>query len=143
MRIRLHGVVDHRVPLPALERLQVAVAIADELLDVREERGIGLAAIEQRDRVAAVERVLDLIRADEAGAAEDENAKWAGGLLARRRGELDAVRRPYLCRMGAAVGGDAKSYCSAGHGGGTQEVAPGGHVGVTPQHHIPLIVRPS
>ena len=41
-------VVDDRVPLAARERLEVAVAIAVQLLEVGEAAGVGLAAVEQR-----------------------------------------------------------------------------------------------
>ena len=41
------GVVDDHVPLAAGERLEVAVAIAVQLLEVGEAAGVGLAAVEQ------------------------------------------------------------------------------------------------
>ena len=76
-------VVDHRVPLPAFERAQVVVAIAQEVFHplevVVEEGGFGLAAGEDRHLVPPVERVLDLVGTDEARAAQDEDALGVGG----------------------------------------------------------------
>jgi hypothetical protein len=64
--------VDDRVPRAAFERAQVAVAIAAQLLGLREQLGVRLAAVEERDLVALLERVLDDGTAEELRPAEDE-----------------------------------------------------------------------
>ena len=75
-------IVYHRVPFAPLERAQVVVTVAGQLLDalevVLEERRLRLATGEDGHLVAAVQRVLHLVRADEAGAAEDEDAHRVG-----------------------------------------------------------------
>ena len=48
--------VDGRVPCPALQRRQVTVAVAGEVLGLRERARVGLAAVEQRDAVAVLQR---------------------------------------------------------------------------------------
>ena len=72
-------VVDHHVPAAVLQRVVVAglgrpVAKAlVQALDVLEQAGIGAAAIEERHSVPTRHRVAHLVRADEAGPAEDQN----------------------------------------------------------------------
>jgi diketogulonate reductase-like aldo/keto reductase len=44
-----------------------------------------LAAVKSRDLVSATERVTDLIRSGESGAAKYENAKWLHGFLGEQR----------------------------------------------------------
>jgi hypothetical protein len=51
----------------AFQRSQVVVAITDQLLHAGRRRAI--AAIEQGDFVAAIQRLLHHVRTDEAGAA--------------------------------------------------------------------------
>ena len=65
--------VDDRVEVAALERGEVAVAVAAQPLHVGEEVGLRLAAVEQRDVVPARERDVDDVPAQELGAAEDED----------------------------------------------------------------------
>ena len=63
--------------LRPFEGLQVVLlAIAVQLLQVGEQAGAGLAAIEQRDLVPAPERGLDGLRAEEAGAAQHQDRLW-------------------------------------------------------------------
>ena len=70
-----------RVPCERCEaRRDLRVAIADQDLDaVAVQSRRALAAIEQRDAVAARERVFDLVRAEEAGAAEEEDVERLRG----------------------------------------------------------------
>ena len=77
------GHVDDRVERAAVERGQVFGAVADDRLHARVEVGVGLAAVEQRDRVAAAERGFDDGAARELGAAEDEDLH--SPMLAHRR----------------------------------------------------------
>ena len=81
------GVVDAHVPLAPLQRFQVGrVAVAEELLDLaRPFRRRSLAAVEQGHLVPARQRVVDLERAGEAGAAEDEDVQRFGRFRNRRR----------------------------------------------------------
>ena len=66
--------VDDRVERASLERGQVAVAVAAQLLDVREQLGPRLAAVEERHVVAAFERRVDDVAAEELRSAENEDA---------------------------------------------------------------------
>ena len=70
-------VVDDHVPVAALQRVEPAVAIAEQRLDARRRLRLALAAIEERHRVAARQRLADEVRADEPGAAEDQDAQRA------------------------------------------------------------------
>ena len=60
--------------LAPAQRVEVAVAVAAQLLDVREELGPRLAAVEHRHVVAARERGVDRVAAEELRAAENEDA---------------------------------------------------------------------
>src|SRR5439155_12901927 len=57
--------VDDRVPLAALESREIAVSIAQEPFDLREELGIRPASREDGHLVATVERRLDDVAAEE------------------------------------------------------------------------------
>ena len=59
--------------LAPAQRVEVAVAVAAQLLDVGEELGPRLAAVEQRHVVAARERGVDRVAAEELRAAENED----------------------------------------------------------------------
>ena len=87
--------VDDRVPGAPLERLEVAVAVALQLLELGEEAGVRLAPVEERDRPAARLRGVDDLGPEEAGASEDEE----GFLRSRRTREArppeDPRRRPF------------------------------------------------
>ena len=79
-------VVDDDVERSSGERGDVAVQVADELFDASlEEVRACLVAVEQRDAMAARRGVLDLFRAGEARAAEDENVERADGAAGRIR----------------------------------------------------------
>ena len=67
-------IIDADVPVAALERFEVAVAIAEQFLD---RAGPGLlltAAVEDGDEVPAGQRIADLVRSNETRAAEDQQA---------------------------------------------------------------------
>jgi len=66
--------VDHRVPLAAAQRREVARAVAQQVLRLREQVRAVDAAMEERDRVPARERLGDHGAAEEDGAADDEQA---------------------------------------------------------------------
>ena len=74
------GVVQHDVPGSVLERINLAITIADELFNLREQMGIGAATIKECDGVAAFHRMTHHIRANESRAAEDEDAKVLGAI---------------------------------------------------------------
>ena len=65
--------IDHDVPVAALERREVAVAVAAQLLDVGKELRVGLAAVEQRHLVPARERLVDDRATEELRPAEDQH----------------------------------------------------------------------
>tara|TARA_B100000809_G_C15127468_1_gene526878 strand:+ start:1799 stop:2083 length:285 start_codon:yes stop_codon:yes gene_type:complete len=66
--------VDHGVPTLPLQRLQTAVAILSEMLDLRVETGVGLASIEEGDRVLVGEGGVDESATQECDTTEDEQA---------------------------------------------------------------------
>jgi hypothetical protein len=66
------GRVDDRVPAPALERSQVAVAVAAQVLRLRIELGPGAAAVEERQLVTGGERRLRDRAPEELRPAEQE-----------------------------------------------------------------------
>ena len=77
---RLHGrIVDHDVPLPALQRLEVVVPVPDKLLHFGEKLRIRRTPVEQRDGVTALQSVADLVRTDESGTAQDQNPQGIRG----------------------------------------------------------------
>ena len=86
------GVVDDDVPLAALQHVDRAgdVAVADQRLDVGEQSGIALAAVEQRQLVTAGAQLAHEVRADEAGAAEDQHLRR----LSLRRGRAFVQQQP-------------------------------------------------
>jgi hypothetical protein len=65
------GDVDHRVPAPVAERVEVTVAVAVELLDLGEELRVRLASREGRDLVPARKRAVDGRAAEELRPAEN------------------------------------------------------------------------
>ena len=81
-------VVDDDVPLAGGERLEVAVAIAVQLLEVGEAAGVGLAAIEERQRVAVRAR-----GGDERGAEEGRCRRGSGSSSAWERAAARRGRR--------------------------------------------------
>src|SRR5262249_54248855 len=66
------GRVDRRVPLATGERVQPAVAVADELLDLGIEIRVGVAAVEERPLVPAAEGGVGDRPADELRPAEEQ-----------------------------------------------------------------------
>ena len=87
-------IVDDDVPGPlAFERLQavahVPVPVTREFLDLAAEQAGLVAAVEHGDVVAAVQRVVDLVRTEKAGAAEKQDVEFPAGRL---DGQLRAGR---------------------------------------------------
>ena len=66
--------VDDGVEGAAFERAEVVVAVAAQLLDLGEELGPRLPAVEQRDLVAPLECDVDGVAAEELRAAENQDA---------------------------------------------------------------------
>src|SRR5262249_15709382 len=102
------GIVDDCVPFAALQGVDLAVAVAVELLDRREHPRVGLPAVEERQRVAARLGGLDERRAEEAGASEDEDLQFPGGGGA---GDAGAGRE------GRRGGGGLEEGSATDHGG--------------------------
>ena len=76
------GIVDHDVPFAALERVELTVAIADELFHpVGQFTGVRLAAVENGHLVPTGEGILYLKRAGESGPAENQNLEWRGSFF--------------------------------------------------------------
>jgi hypothetical protein len=67
------GHVDDGVKAATNERSEVAIAIAAQLLELRKELGPRLAAVEERDIMAARERRSDDVAAEEDRATEDQD----------------------------------------------------------------------
>lgn len=92
-------VVDHGVPIASRKAAELAVAVALDAFDLREAVGVGAAAVEERQPMSAVERVLRHVQSEEARAAEDEDAQRPtrglhrpGGVAGREAGERDRAR---------------------------------------------------
>ena len=112
------GGVDHDVELSPFELGQVVVAIAPQLLQIREQMRVGLPPIEQGDLVARSLGGLDDVRTQKSGAAEDEQRRLA--LRGVRRGAAgfgrDGRARIFV---GAARGGEGRRHHA------DREAAPG------------------
>ena len=91
------GVVDDDVPLASLQRVELALAVAVQRLDVFDAIRIALAAVEVRDLPAARERELRHVRPDEPGAAEDQHR--ARAFVFGASGGLRRVRAPCRRRL--------------------------------------------
>jgi hypothetical protein len=103
------GVVDHHVPLPAPESVQIVVAVAAQVLDRPGQVRLATTTVEHRDLVAPLHCIADLVGPDEAGSAEDEDAERArrgavpaeeaghgrGGVQARRAQQTAHRRHPH------------------------------------------------
>ena len=92
----------------SFQRGEVGVAVADELLDLGKEMGVGAAAVEEGDLVAAGARVAHDVGADEAGAAEDEDGH---ALLAGSAGPGWTVARGRLRRRVCVASGAGPGRC--------------------------------
>ena len=102
-RLRHHDPgVDDRVPVAAAQPIEIGAAIAEDRLDVGEERRVGLAAVEERERVTARARCVHDRGADEAGAAEDEDALGLRGERRRCRRRRGRHGRRFRSRERAA-----------------------------------------
>src|SRR5439155_2660623 len=75
--------VDRAVPGSPLERTELAVAVAVQVLDVREELGIRATAREDRHLVTLGERGLDRVAAEELGASEHQQLHLSYRSIAR------------------------------------------------------------
>ncbi len=88
----------------SFERLQIVVTIARQLFDFGEQlfvnRGLGFAAIEDGDFMAAAQRVLDLVRPGKGGASEDQDAQRLFGFPRRAA----TSRRPEHTESDGATG---------------------------------------
>ncbi len=69
------GVIDDCVPVSPFQRIKLIVPVADQCLDVRKHTRRRLATIEHADVVAAGSRVINLMRPDEACAAENQDVE--------------------------------------------------------------------
>src|SRR5439155_22664558 len=79
-------IIDDNVPLSILQRVELAVAITDELLDfARQFTGMRFAAVERRHLVSPTEGVLHLIWAGESRAAENQDAHRFHRFLSGKR----------------------------------------------------------
>ena len=56
------GVVDHHVPVATLERVEFAIAVADQRFEILEQSRIALAPVEQGDLMTAGPQRLDEMR---------------------------------------------------------------------------------
>ena len=65
------GIVNHRIPLAAPKRIELRVAIPFQMLQLREQIGVGLAAVEQGHGVPAFNRQLRDVHPEKLGAAQD------------------------------------------------------------------------
>ena len=78
LRGRAHDVrdvaagVDHRVPLPAVERSEIAVPVAGQPLDLRIQLRVGATSVEERQLVTFRQGRVDDRPAEKPGPAEDE-----------------------------------------------------------------------
>src|SRR5690242_5462107 len=82
--------VHHGVPPAPLQGLEIILlAVAVELLQVGEQAGTGLPAVEQRDLMPSAERGLDGLRAEETRATQHQDRLWralpSGGLVPHTR----------------------------------------------------------
>ena len=99
------GVVDDDVPIATLQRSSsLAVAIADQRLDVGEQAWVALAAIEQRQLVAAGAQLAHEVRADEAGAARISTFSCFSPRACAEAAPAAAVQRPPPCISSVRVG---------------------------------------
>src|SRR5581483_10174367 len=99
--------VDDTVPAPAGERVELAVAVALQVLDLREELGIRLAAGEDRDVVSVGERRVDRVPPQELRAAEDEQPHPGYLSIARPIASTPNAR--------ASAGTRSSALCTSGH----------------------------
>jgi hypothetical protein len=65
--------VDHRVEASSAKLAEVAVAVADDPLHLREELRVRPPAVEERELMPGRERRLDDVPAEKPGPAEDED----------------------------------------------------------------------
>ena len=83
--------VEAGVPAAAVEGAEASVAIADHVLDLREDPGVRPTAVEERQLVAGSERRFDERPADELRAAENEDLHTSSATPTRRRSTSSSV----------------------------------------------------
>src|SRR5438309_11764113 len=80
------GIINHYIPGSAFQRVQLSIAIADQLLDfVWQFPGMRFAAIECSDFVPPAQRVSNLIWSGESCSAEYKNAERCRCFLREQR----------------------------------------------------------
>src|SRR6267142_1285284 len=80
------GIIDHHIPGSAFQRVQLSVAVADQLLDLtRQLARMAFATIERSNLVSAAQRVSNLVWPGESGAAKNKNAQRLHGFLCEQR----------------------------------------------------------
>ena len=77
------GVVDNCVPVSPFERVQFTISISYQRFNVGKHPGCRFAAVEHRDLVPPGKSIVDLVRTNEAGATENQQAKLPGRWLDR------------------------------------------------------------
>jgi hypothetical protein len=77
-------IVDADVPVATFQRFEVAVAVAEQLLDGTGPSLLLTTAVEDRDVMSPGQRLADLVRADETGATQDQQAHGFRGLGVRK-----------------------------------------------------------
>ena len=85
VRRHVARVVDDRVEGPPLQGFEIsALTVALQVFEFWKQLAVGLAAMEERDRVASRQRTLHEMRPEEPGASEHEQAqglgRWNGAL---------------------------------------------------------------
>jgi hypothetical protein len=100
-------VVDDDIPLAAAQRVDLAIAIANERLDVRNPLGTVFAAIEMRYTPTQTQSLLRQMRTDESGAAQNQQ-----GPRLRIGGN-----RLWQQTIGCETGAQLQNVTACGHGG--------------------------
>jgi hypothetical protein len=94
-------IVENHIPLSALQCFKVSVPVSDQLLNFREQVRVGASPVEERNHMSAGQGIADLMRADEACAAEDEYAKSPSLVAGEELGVEERPRSDQTVRQGA------------------------------------------
>lgn len=70
--------IQNSIPVAAPDRLQIAIAITDQMLDTRRQIGSHSAAREHRHAVTPRDGCTHMIGPDVSGAAKDQDAQGSG-----------------------------------------------------------------
>ena len=106
------------------ECVELTVPVSDQLFDFREQVRVRPAPVEQRDLMTPIQRALDHMRSDEAGATEDQDAEVPGLMLGSHN----------TCRAGAEctrTGPSRTRECCHSGNRSPNEAAP------ADRHHVP------